>query len=379
MKNDKKIGIITYHASHNCGSMMQSYALQTILNKLGYENEIIDFQNAGQKDMYAVVHKRKGIKSFIKNFILFPHRKEIKKQWINYENFKNKTFNLSKDKYHTSEDLKKTNDLYDTFISGADQIWNITIKDSDDSYFLNFAEDNKNKIAYAPSFGAKNILENSDNPDKYANYLKSYNHLSIRENNGKKWIKDLIGKDVEVVLDPTLLLPKEDYDKILEPANINFKYIFYYAPVYKKHIDKFVKKLSKKYKLPVIVWNSREYYMKAEYLNKFIKADKQSPAVYLDLIKNAELVITTSFHGTIFSTMYGKKFWTMKNGNMYNTDDRVITLMEQLGLTDRLIEPNFAEEKDYFSEVDYTTYKNNLEKLQEKSINYLKESIDDNE
>ena len=323
MKKKKKIGIITFHASHNCGSMLQSFALQTILNKLGYENEIIDFQNEGQKDMYAVVHKRKNIKNFIKNMLLLLQRKEIRKQWLNYENFKDKTFKLSKNKYYKNDDLKETNNLYDTFISGADQIWNITIKDSDDSYFLNFTDDKKNRIAYAPSFGAKNVLDYSDNPNKFAEFLKRYKHLSIRENNGKKWIKDLIGKDVEIVLDPTLLLKKEDYDKILIPTNVKFKYIFYYAPVYKKHIDKFVKNLSKKYQLPVIVWNSREYYIKAEYLKGFIKAENQSTAFYLGLIKDAELVITTSFHGTIFSTIYKKNFWTIKNGDMYGTDDRV--------------------------------------------------------
>lgn len=373
----KKIGIITFHASHNCGSMMQAYALQTILNKRGYDNEIIDFQNEGQKDMYAIVHKKKTIKNFIKNLLLLSSRKKIQEQWNEYEKFKNSTFNLSKNHYKTNNQLKLTNDIYDKFISGADQIWNITIKDSDDSYFLNFVSDSSKKIAYAPSFGAKNIMQVTKDYKKYKNYLLEYKSLSIRECNGKKWIKKMINKDVKVVLDPTLLIFKEDYNKIEEEIEKEEKYIFYYAPVYNRKIDLFVKKISKKYNIPVIVWNAREYYMKKEYLNGFILPSKINPGVYLDLIKNAEIVITTSFHGTIFSTIYGKNFWTIKNGNMYNTDDRVITLMNQLSLKDRLIEPTFDDKFDYMKNVSYLEYEKNLKKLRKESISYLEQALKD--
>lgn len=371
----KKIGIITFHASHNCGSMMQAYAIQKQVEKLGYENEIIDFQNEGQKDMYAVVHRKKTIKNFIKNTLLLFSRKKIRKQWNDYEKFKNKTFKLSKTKYSNSDELKETNNKYDCFISGADQIWNITIKDADDSYFLDFVEDEKIKIAYAPSFGAKNILDVSNDPQKYARFLNRYDYLSIRENNGKKWIKDLIGKTVPVVLDPTLLLDSNEYENLIEKNDYDGKYIFYYSPTYSRKIDKFVKKISKKYKLPVIVWNSREYYMKKEYLNGFILPKKLNPGVYLDLIKNAEIIITTSFHGTIFSTVYRKKFFVIKNGNMYTTDDRVLTLINQLGIKKQLIEPNFNDDFDYLGDIDYSEYEKNLIKLRKNSIEFLKESL----
>ena len=372
----KKIGIITFHASHNCGSMMQAYAIQKQIEKLGYDNEIIDFQNEGQKDMYAVVHKKKTLKNFIKNTLLLLSRNKIRNQWNDYEKFKNKNFKLSVSKYSNSFELESTNNDYDIFVSGADQIWNITIKDSDDSYFLNFVNDDKLKIAYAPSFGAKNILKYSENPSKYAEYLNNYDYLSIRENNGKKWIKDLIGKDVPVVLDPTLLLDSTDYSCLVEKNDYVGKYIFYYSPTYSRKIDKFVKKISKKYKLPVIVWNAREYYMKKEYLNGFILPKKINPGIYLDLINNAELIITTSFHGTIFSTIYRKKFFVIKNGNMYTTDDRVLTLINQLGIENRLIEPKFDDYFDYFDDVDYEKYDDNLKKLKKISIKYLKESLE---
>lgn len=375
MGEERKTGILTFHASHNCGSMMQAYALQKFLDKNKINNEIIDFSNVGQRDMYAVVHKKKNIKNLIKNILLFPYRGKIQKQWEDYEEFKRKNLRLSKENYQDIKQLESTNQQYDTFISGADQIWNVTIKDADDAYFLNFVEKGKKKIAYAPSFGAKDIQKYAETPLKYADYLKEYDFLSIREENGQKWIKELIGKDVPIVLDPTLLLTQEDYQDLEIEVEEKGKYIFYYAPQYNTTVDQFVKKIAKKYKLKVIVWNVREYYLKSEWTNGFQLPHKINPSMYLKLIKNAELVITTSFHGVIFSTIYKKRFWVIKNKGMYEDDDRVKTLIKQLGIENRLIEVTTDVEKDYLQEVEYKIYEERLAELQEKSIEYLIGSI----
>lgn len=371
----KKVGIITFHASHNCGSMMQAYALQKTLKKMNVDNEIIDFQSFGQKDMYAVVHTKKEWKSFAKNMLTLPYRKKIKLQWESYEQYKNKIFELSDKQYSTTSELTETNNLYSSFISGADQIWNITIRDYDDAYFLSFVTDNRKKNAYAPSFGAKRIEEHTDNKQKYINFLNSYNNLSIRENNGKKWIKELTGRDAKLVLDPTLLLQEDDYLEAMEDIAVDKNYIFYYSPKYNKKIDKLVKRIAKKYNKKVIVWNATEYYVKQERRNGFVLPEKINPGVYLYLIKHADLIITTSFHGSIFSTIYRKKFWTIKNGDMFNNDDRVITLLKQIGFEDKLIDLEFDNNKDYFEEINYTNYERKLDELKKESINYLKKCI----
>lgn len=371
----KKVGIITFHASHNCGSMMQAYALQKTLKKMNVDNEIIDFQSFGQKDMYAVVHTKKEWKSFAKNMLTLPYRKKIKLQWESYEQYKNKIFDLSDKQYSTTSELTETNNLYSSFISGADQIWNITIRDYDDAYFLSFVTDNRKKNSYAPSFGAKRIEEYADNKQKYINFLNSYNNLSIRENNGKKWIKELTGRDAKLVLDPTLLLQEDDYLEAMEDIAIDKNYIFYYSPKYNKKIDVLVKRIAKKYNKKVIVWNATEYYVKQERRNGFVLPEKINPGVYLYLIKHADLIITTSFHGSIFSTIYRKKFWTIKNGDMFNNDDRVITLLKQIGFEDKLIDLEFDNNKDYFEEINYTNYERKLDELKKESINYLKKCI----
>ena len=372
---NKRIGILTFHASHNCGSMMQAYALQTVLNKNGYDNEIIDFQNCGQRDMYAVIHKKKSFKNLIRNVISILHYRRIKRQWTDYEGFLSDNFILSEKKYHITSEISKIPEKYRACICGADQIWNITIPDSDDAYFLPFSTTEMRKISYAPSFGARRIQDYTDNSEKYAEFLKDFDCLSIREKNGQKWIEELVGKKVPVVLDPTLLIDSCDYEKIREESGISGKYIFYYSPSYSHELDIFVKKISKKYGLPVVVWNASEYYLKSEFLNGFKLPKKINPGVYYDLIDKAELVITTSFHGTIFSSICKKKFWILKNGGMYGNDDRVRTLIEQLSLSDRLIEPKFNDSFDYLHDCDYHDYDINLKTLKKNSMDYLLKSL----
>ncbi|MDR0979389.1 MAG: polysaccharide pyruvyl transferase family protein [Lachnospiraceae bacterium] len=366
----ENIGLITFHAAHNCGSIMQAFALQTKVKQLGYNCEIIDFSNKGQKELYEIFSKRKTLKKYVRNLVLYPHKRRLKLHFKNYEDFIRKNLILSSKKYEEYKELESEKFNYDTFVCGSDQIWNVTIKDYDDAYFLPFVKD-KPKIAYAPSFGAKNIEKHVQDIDKYRKYLNDFNFLSVREQNGQKWINNITGKTVQVILDPTLLINREIYDKLERTSNIIDDYIFYYAPNYKKDIDKFVKEISKKYNLKVIAWNTKDYILKGLKYKGFELAKEQDPGIYLNLIKNAKIVITTSFHGTIFSSIYRKNFWTIKNGNMYSDDDRVITLINQLGLTERLIEPKFDDKWDYFQKVDYTKYNNNIDGLKKQSLEYL--------
>lgn len=371
----KKVGIITFHNSYNCGSMLESYAMQEITKKLGFDTKIIDFYTEKQKDVYRTFYKNNSVKNIIKNILTLPAIRQIKYNNKKYEEFKNKNFNLTKH-YSCMGELSDGN--FDFVIAGSDQIWNITIPDSEDAYFLPWVKKAK-KVAYAPSFGAKNILKYSDNSNKYKKYLESFDALSIREKNGQKWIKEMIGQDVPVLLDPTLLLTKDDYEKIAtKKYEINEKYIFFYAPAFKRDICRFVKKIADKYKLKVITWSTKSYNFKLIKTFGFELPEYESPALYLYLIKHAELVLTTSYHGTIFSTIYGKKFYTIKNNEMYGSDDRVRTLLEQISMEERLIPYDFDSNYDYLTSIDYTNYNKNLINLQKKSINYLKKSLEVN-
>lgn len=373
----KKIGIITFHNSYNCGSMLESYAMQESIKKYCNKNvEIINFSNDGQKELYNVWFKNSSPKNILKNILLLPNIKKIKNNNLMYEYFSKTNFNLSKEKYSKCEELNDNN--YNIVVSGSDQIWNITIQDADDAYFLPWVKKAK-KVAYAPSFGSKNIIKNTKNPQKYINYLNKYDVLSIRENNGKKWIKDMIGKDVPVLIDPTLILEEKDYKKLVATDIIEKnKYIFLYCPNFNIEICKYVKKIAEKYNLKVITWSCKSYSTKLIKRFGFELAQYENPSAYLYYIKNAELVITTSFHGTIFSTIFKKNFITVKNGDMYGDDDRVITLLEQLKMNDRLIPFEFDNNFNYLENIDYTNYNKEIIKLRKNAITFLKENIGEN-
>ena len=373
--DNKKIGIITFHASYNCGSMLQAYALQCFLENNGYRPEIIDFSSEGQRRLYSIYSKNNTVKNIVRNAIFWCHRKRIGTNFKSYENFKQKYFNLTS--YNATYQSQIIDD-YVAVVAGADQIWNITISDYDDSYFLPWVKKAK-RIAYAPSFGAKNILEHTDDATKYKRFLNEFEYLSIRENNGKRWIYDLIGKDIPVVLDPTLIVEKSDYDKITSSKLIlPEKYIFYYSPTYSLKHNFLVRKISKKYKLPVIAFNSKSFYLRGMNFQSFDLPEFEDPTAYLQLMKNATMVVTTSFHGSVFSTVFNRRFWVIKNGGMYGNDDRVITLLRTMGLEKRLVSEMFDENFDYMMDVDYNDveYKSGLDNAKLISKTYLLSALE---
>lgn len=373
MSIEKKIGILTFHASYNCGSMLQTYAMQTYLNKLGYNCEVINFSTEAQKKLYSLYTRKKNPKYLMRDLIFWCHHKRIESNFKRYELFKTNVFHLSKTSAEKTEEI--CIDGYEYLIAGSDQIWNITISDYDDAYFLPW--NGVKKIAYAPSFGARNPAEYSDCVDKYIKYMMDFDYLSVREKNGQKWIKQLTGKDVPVVLDPTLLIEKKDYEPIVsDELSLPKKYIFYYSPTYSIPINKMVKKISKKYNMPVIAFNSKAYYLRGMNFTGFRLPSFEDPKAYLQLMKNAELVITTSFHGTVFSTIYRKKFWVIKNGGMYENDDRVMTLLSDLSINDRLIELPFDKKFNYMNPVNYANYEQSLKSLKNKSQIFLKNALE---
>ncbi len=364
-----KIGILTFHAAYNCGSMMQTYALDHFLSARGVRCEVIDFANDGQRNVYSMFARGLSIKNLVKNCIVWLYQWRIRANFASYEAFKREHFHLSGKRYDTAGEL--TDAEYAAVVAGSDQIWNITIEDGDDAYFLPWVRQAR-RVAYAPSFGAKNILRYAPDPAKYRRYLEAFDCLSVREKNGQKWIKELTGKDVPVVLDPTLLLDAADYAPVIsQRLTLPERYIFYYSPGFSRDINRLVQQISKKYKLPVIAFNAKNFFVKGMQFGGFHLPTLENPATYLQLMQHATMVITTSFHGTIFSTVFRRTFWTVKNGGMFGDDDRVLTLMDHLTLEDRLIGIDFDPNFDYLREADYAPYQRNLESLREQSKAYL--------
>lgn len=377
MNNKKKIAILTFSRAHNYGSILQGYALQKYINdNFDCKCDIIDFSNRSQKEMYNIFKTNNSIKNIIKNIIAVITYPLMKREYDDFESFIEKNLCFSKNKYEESKKMKELNEMYDIFIAGSDQVWNIKCKDADDVYFLNFI-DGKKKIAYAPSFGAQDLNTCSDNPKKYANYLNSFDYLSIRENNGKKWIKNLTGKNVPVLIDPTLFYSKEEWYPLMSPPLTKKKYILYYSFHFTQEINKVVKKISKKLGLPVIVLSAHAWVYNLCALYGFSLAKHSGPSEFLRLINDAEIVLSNSFHGTVFSTIYEKNFWFLYGSIQDETDDRALTLVKQLEIEDRILKVEDVDNCDFYTIPNYENVSRNLKTLRKEAFEYLKKSINE--
>lgn len=224
-----KIGIITFHASNNCGSMLQAFALQRVItDKYGKDCEIIDFSNQGQQQMYKTFWPVTGVKALIKNLLWATVYPQIEAQRKSYEEFSSKYFKLSKQHFTENAELEKIDGYYEKIITGSDQVWNICCMDADDAYFLNFASKSK-RYAYSVSFGANNAFVIDE---KYIGLAKRFNKISVREHNAQKWVRESLNLNVPITLDPTMLLTREEWERYIDIGNnplITGDYIFIIA------------------------------------------------------------------------------------------------------------------------------------------------------
>ena len=369
-----RAAILTFHHSYNCGSMLQAYALQETIRRLGHEVSVLNFSNRGQQRLYSTLERATTVKSVVKDLILLPHVPRIRRNYASYERFMRQRLPLDGPVVECIQDL--SDDGYDVVVAGSDQVWNITIDDADDAYFLPWVT-RARKVAYAASFGARNPAVHAARPQVYGQWLRAFDALSIRERNGRDWIRELTGLDVPVLVDPTLLLRAGDYEPIEDRSvDLPERYLFYYSPGYSRAINRFVAGIAERHRLPVIAFNTKTFHVKLMGLSGFRLPSLEDPAVYLRLMRNASVVVTTSFHGTVFPSIYRRPFWTVKNGGMYGDDDRVRTLLDILGLEDRLVPPELEPGRDYLEMPDFAASQARLAPERERGLDFLRASLD---
>jgi hypothetical protein len=380
----KKVGIVTFHRSHNCGSILQSFAMQEVLKQYALDSEFIDFATVGQLQLYSVFRPfkfdtfRKFAKSCYKNILGLALYSRAKNNWKSYDLYLTRYLKLSEHSYFSGEAPHEDSLPYDLYLTGSDQVWNVSIEDYDDAYFLNFVH-NHPKIAYAVSQGAKDIAKYSPDPQKIASYIRDIDHVSTREENGQTWLKTLTGNDYPVVLDPTLLLEETNYEHIEEthgvPCIQKNNYIFVYAAPLSADFLKLIKKYGQKNNLQVVIWHDDIWLKRLGWLSGIKCPKNKTPGKYLDLIKNAKYVCTSSFHGVAFSTIYRKNFVVLENdGMLAGQDDRMTGFLKRLGLSDRIVSlSQFIEKMDL--QIDYTDFKSKLRKQQELSHKFLSSAL----
>lgn len=369
----KKIGIITIHKINNYGSVLQAYALQRIINLLGVESEIIDYKfpnnfHIDKSRNEKVLRNRK--KDFIK--ILFA--RALLLQHKNISLFVKKYLKLSKEEYLSPLSLIENPPIYDIYVTGSDQVWNPRYCYGDSSFFLAFSPTDRRCIAYAASFGISEIPQQYQS--KFTHYLSRYKSISVRENSGVKIVRELGLKNVEVVLDPTLLLVSDQWNEIATPKRlIKEKYILCYFLNYSfdafPYVDNLAEYVSQMmgYKLVCVARPPHRI------INKHtIFKVAASPSDFLALVRDAEMVLTTSFHGTAFALNYSKPLYSIVS-DKNASDSRQVSLLCNVGLESRILSlgDKYPQKESFCN--DYTIPQQRLEKLRKESIDFLKNAI----
>lgn len=366
----KQTATITFHAAHNYGSNLQAYALQQIILGLGYGNEIINFRTERQKDLYTVFTKRKGLKYVFKNLSHLLYYSSLKRAYDKFEDFIDNKLIVTKE-YETEEDLKKADLNYALYVAGSDQIWNPVPTDFDWSYYLTFVNKGK-KISYAPSFGQLASQGDNETKQRISELLKSFDVISVREQGAAYNVKQLIGVTPQIVLDPTLLLTKEHWLGLVKDCErlVKGNYIFFYTLFADPKRMSIVKRISKITGLPVVTSNFSNQY---DVFNPFIKRYDAGPLDFLTLIRDAKLVVVSSFHGTVFSTLLNVPFFAIDG----MSDARISSLLKITGLEEREITYSIVEEKckdAYY--VDFESVNKRIEAARKPSIEFLKKSLE---
>ena len=352
-KKKFKIGVITFHIALNYGAVLQAYALQTFLNAQGYESSLIDYFPETFKTERKIIDS-KSLNGFIKSLAKYPkYRQKIN----SFDRFLSKC-NLSK-KYSNSLDLAKLNENFDAFISGSDQVWNQKWNFQDPTYYLTFAKPNK-KCSYAASFGSS--IDDTLFETEIKNHLSSFNRISVRENAAAVYLQSkLKNKDIETNVDPTLLLAKEEWNKLVSKKKEK-PFILLYTLEDNEKLIALAKKEAKKRNLRIV--QIRDVFKKED--PEISYASCISPQHFVSLFAKADFIITNSFHGLVFSIIFEKEFLVAKQTYKNAPNERLTSLLKELRLENRELE-NFID-----APIDYKLVKEQILKEKEKSISYFK-------
>lgn len=369
----KKVGIITFHASHNYGSMLQAYALQQVILDMGYQCEIINFRTERQKNIYKPTYLRGPfVRKIVVTLLYLPYLRSLHKKEQCFESFLKEHLLATKEKYDTLEDIEQADLDFDYYISGSDQIWNTACYDFDWAFFLPFAKKAK-RIAYAPSMGPIPFAQVSSEFDSYIkDALVQYDHICVREAGTASRIHKILGIECRVNLDPTLLLCAEKWNRLIgNTPLIDEPYLFLYTPFYSEEVFQLAKKWAADLKIKIVV--SQAYGLvdrKWLYNKSFRPYFVAGPKEFLNLCRYATGIIGSSFHLVAFAIILHKPFWAVDGLK----DSRVKNLLHLVGLESRSLDSRGNPEVS--PDIDFDLVQEKLELKRRESIQWLRNSLE---
>lgn len=375
----KKVAIVNRTNLKNYGSVLQVYALYEAVKNLGYDVEVIWETGSLSKNydfrlnkIVSTCLKLLTHPSLIKS--TFSSLRYVQKNVISektvqlFEHFVN---NHIKRKFYPSN-MMNENDvgvIYDKFICGSDQIWCTTTLYIDPLMYLQFVPQKK-RIAYAPSLGRDYIPNYSKREMKL--YITDIPHVSVREYLGQKLIRELTGRNVPVVLDPTLLISREKWDTIKIIHNHFDDYILcYFLSTPTKETQQKILNFIKKKGKAVIALNSRFDFFENEVTVLYPDC---GPQEFIGYISNADYILTDSYHGMLFSIIYQRQFLSIaREYGEFDQSSRQLSVLEMFDLKDR-----YCTSKDAINEdiIDYEVVKKKMSFEKKKSLQYLKIALE---
>lgn len=356
-----KIGIITINDKSNYGNRLQNYAVQKTLKNMGMQVETVTKISEGKFGILKF--KLKCIVGYIYNIIGFVNIAKLNQylKGAKFEIFTRKYIKESKVIINNNNNTPKNiADMYDYFICGSDQVWNPNFSFNSEVEFLTFAK-NGQRIAYSPSFGVSQIPD--EFKERYREWINKFDYLSVREFAGAKIIKELTNREATVLVDPTLMLSKEEWLSIAKKPRwkSNGKYILTYFLGDKE--NKKIIKIAKENDLEVINL--------LDITNK--KISSVDPSEFIWLINNSELMCTDSFHGVVFSLIMKTPFIVFERKDKeVSMNSRLETLLSLFNMESR-INKNVSDNNIFnvhFDKVDKI-----IEDERNRAIKYLKNSL----
>lgn len=358
-----KIGLYTIHATNNVGAMLQTFATIKTLQEMGAEVEVVNLYTREEEEQNHNRRKVSPFKAILRAgyILLHPQMRVMERHFEEFHS----SMPLSK-RYYSAEEYMKSPLIYDIHLVGSDQVWNVQRGYNHSRfYFLDYLPREACKKSYAASFGN---TESVRDIIPVSQALKTFKAISVRENNSVSLVKGLTGKECTQVLDPTLLLNSVQWDKeISNERIIQNPYIFYYGVNSDNNTWNIIQRAKKELNIPVVGYPGP---IPSKYrFDRYILDG--GPLQFINLIKYAELVITSSFHGLAFSVNYGKKFMVVKYGTRM---ERMESLMRILG-----VENSIVQTADEASSLINREKSNSMEKClaaeRKKSLDWIKREI----
>lgn len=350
-----RVGIITFHCAYNFGSALQTYALQRAISSLGNECYVIDYRSRDyyKYHLFHFKHPVVMLRDIIHFSRNYKRRKAFISFWRSSLNMTEQTYS-----YRNDSELSELSSRFDAFVCGSDQIWNLDCTGGVvEPFFLSFAGD-KRRIAYAPSLAHTSFRPEHFDREKVSALLNKFDCLSIREEETAPLFQPLVDKRIKITLDPTLLFDSAEYDSMLLSAPQE-DYIFVYLLRQCSELVEHARKLAESS-------GKKVYYVSDQPLGirNATNCFGIGPAEFVALVAHASVVLTNSFHATVFSILYRRNF---KSFALDASGARMRDLLEKLGINERLNDP--------FAPVDWDSLQNRLDILRNSSWDYLREAL----